>query len=121
MIQNIKEHDYFPTCVVNTICIGTLRSEELEKLSLQLGCYSQQIKIQYLGQTYAKKKFIDMKFKFNCISCILTGNLRLGIHFNETLSLGDGKGTDILFQENQSITKDTKGMMLCLKDSEKKC
>lgn len=36
MIQHIKESDYILTCVVNTICIGTLRREELEKLRIVL-------------------------------------------------------------------------------------
>lgn len=35
MIQNIKERDYIPTCVVNTICLGTLKREELDTLRLE--------------------------------------------------------------------------------------
>lgn len=38
MIQNIKEQDYIPPRVVNTICLAALRSGGLEKVSLELGC-----------------------------------------------------------------------------------
>lgn len=38
-----------------------------------------------------------MKFKFNCMSCILTSSPRLQLHFNERLDIAGGKGKEVLF------------------------
>lgn len=47
------------------------------------------------------KNIVQMKSKLNCVSCILTGNTRLELCFNEKLDLAGGKGKYILFLETQ--------------------
>lgn len=60
-----------------------------------------------------------MKLKLNCVCYILTGNTRLELCFSEKLDLAGGKGKYILFWKH-NITKDTKVMVLCLRESEKR-